>query len=148
MAFIYHGDMVMQRSAVRNSSGFTLIELMIVVAIVGILAAVALPAYQKHILKAHRAEAKSFMLNVAQLQQQYLLDARAYASSISALNTSTPSTISPYYTVSINAPASQPPTFIISAVPVTNSSQAADSCGTLTIDQAGTKSSSSGSNCW
>jgi prepilin-type N-terminal cleavage/methylation domain-containing protein len=62
-----------QGSAPRTR-GFTLIELMIVVAIVAILAAVAYPAYTSHVRKAHRAAAQSCLMDLAQKQTQYLLD--------------------------------------------------------------------------
>ena len=73
--------------------GFTLVELLIVVAIVAILALIALPSYQAQIRKGHRAAAQSYMMDLAQRQAQYLLDARAYASTEAALGyTATPQT--------------------------------------------------------
>jgi len=69
-------------AAFRDRGGFTLIELMIVVAIVGILAAVAIPNYNSYVVRANRAAAKQFVLQVASKQEQYVLDARSYATSI------------------------------------------------------------------
>ena len=60
-----------QRSDKKNS-GFTLIEVLIVVAILGILMSIAVPAYSEYIRRAHRAAAQQFLLDVAQRQEQYL----------------------------------------------------------------------------
>ena len=62
----------------KKQVGFTLIELMIVVTIVGILAAVALPAYQNHTRKARRSEAQQLMLDIVGKQEMYIIDKRAY----------------------------------------------------------------------
>lgn len=59
--------------------GFTLVEVMIAVAIVGILAAVAYPSYLSHVRKQRRADAQILLMEIASRQQQYLLDTRAYA---------------------------------------------------------------------
>lgn len=131
----------------RRAAGFSLIELMIAVVIVGILAAVALPAYQQHVRKGHRAGAQAYLMDLAQRQQQYFLDNRGYASAASALGyASTPADVSPYYTVTLVTADGPPPSFTITAAPA--GTQIADTCGTLTINNAGTKTSSSGSNCW
>jgi type IV pilus assembly protein PilE len=66
----------------RGDRGFTLIELVIAVVIVGILAAIALPAYTQQILRANRAQAKQFMEDIANRQEQYLLDQRSYTATI------------------------------------------------------------------
>ena len=68
--------------------GFTLIELMIVVAIVGILAAIAYPSYQSYVARANRADAQQFMMKMDSRQKQLLIEQRAYATSPSALNVS------------------------------------------------------------
>jgi type IV pilus assembly protein PilE len=62
--------------------GFTLIELIIAVVIVGILAAIALPSYNQQVLRANRAQAKQFLEDIANRQEQYLLDQRAYTATI------------------------------------------------------------------
>lgn len=69
----------------RKQRGFTLVELMIAVAIIAILAAIAVPNYSQHLLKSRRAAADSFLMNIAQLQEQYLLDNRSYAPSMAVL---------------------------------------------------------------
>lgn len=121
--------------------GFTLIELMIVITIIAILAAVALPAYQDQLRKGRRAAAQAFLVEVASRQQQYLLDARSYAvgdGAIAALNLNVPSDVASFYTVTVSpAAATVPPTYRLQATPVAASAQAPD--GTLTLDQDGAR---------
>ena len=83
--------------------GFTLLELVIVVTIVGILAAIALPSYRQYILRANRAQAKQFMGDVAQREEQYRLDQRSYTATIGTggLNMTPPAETTPNYTFSV-----------------------------------------------
>ena len=68
-----------QRSAARYHTGFTLIELMIVVAITGILASVAFPAYKAYVDRAKRSEGKAFLMELAARQERYYFDNNSYA---------------------------------------------------------------------
>lgn len=129
-------------------SGFTLIELMVTVAIVAILAAVALPSYQSHVLRANRSAATSFLMEVANMQERYYLDARAYAADMAALGASTPNEISARYTITTSGNnAATPPSYTVTAVP--KGAQSSDSCGTLTLNSKGEKGYASGATrCW
>jgi type IV pilus assembly protein PilE len=118
--------------------GFSLIELMVAVAIVGLLAAIAYPSYQSYLVRNNRAAAQSALMDIAQRQQQYLLDARAYAANLTALNVTLPANVTASYTVAIALTAGPPPTFTATATPVAGTRQAAD--GALSIDQSGAKS--------
>jgi type IV pilus assembly protein PilE len=118
--------------------GFSLIELMIVAAIIGILAMIGIPSYDRYVVRSNRAVAKQFMLSAASKQEQYILDARTYATSISALGLTAPAELKARYTFSIDACAAPCTTYTIRATPVVGSPQAAD--GTLTLDNLGTKS--------
>src|SRR4051812_4646840 len=123
----------------RKHRGFTLIEILIVVAIVAILAAIAFPSYQNYLRKGRRADAQTFIMDVANREQQYLLDARAYATgsgALTSLGVTTPSSVSTYYTVSVAAGAATP-SFVITAAPITGTPQATD--GSLTLDNNGAK---------
>lgn len=129
----------------RRLAGFSLIELLIVMAIIAILTAVAVPAYREHVRKAARADAQSFLTDVASRQQQYLVDKRRYAPSLASLNMA----LSPYLKTRfedpafVEAPEVQPPTFRITLR--ATGDQAYDKCPTLTIDSAGTREPS---QCW
>ncbi|MDP2786662.1 MAG: type IV pilin protein [Pseudomonadota bacterium] len=124
------------KRATHSLGGFTLIELLITVAIIGILAAIAVPSYQDYMVRARRSAVESFMMELANKQQQYLMDARSYADTLTKLGYSNePDDIDPFYTVSI---ANTATTFTLTATPVTGSAQAGD--GTLTLDQLGVKS--------
>lgn len=120
--------------------GFSLIELMIAVAIVGILVAIAVPSYQNHLRKGRRADAQAFITQVAQRQQQYLLDARTYAlggAALSELSLSPPTSVSDHYAVTVTPAApTVPPSFTVTATP-TSTVQQPD--GVLTLTNTGAK---------
>lgn len=131
-------------------NGFTLIEVMIVVAIVGILAAVAYPAYTSYLVRANRSVATAHLLDIATRQQQYRLDARTFGS-LSDIGMGTPPTeVSKHYAVSPDGTPTAT-AFTIKAEPTGSQASQDAKCGILRINQAGTKSvSGSGSvaDCW
>jgi type IV pilus assembly protein PilE len=121
--------------------GFTLIELMVAVAIVAILAMIAIPSYTAQMVKSRRSSAEAVLMDIAQRQQQYLLDARGYAPDVPTLNVTIPSDVRTYYNVQIDPPPAGPPpsfpSFTARATPLPGMAQAGDV--TLTIDQTGAK---------
>ena len=113
--------------------GFTLIELMIVVAIIGVLAAIAYPSYQDQVKKGRRASVQAIMQSIATKQEQYLLEARVYAATVPALKVGTTETDA-WYTITLATNAA-PPTYTITATAI--GPQASD--GNLTLDYQGVK---------
>ena len=120
-----------------RQKGFTLIELMITVAIVGILAAVAYPSYTKHVIKSNRRAAQAQMLDLASREQQFLMANRAYAaySAITASGYSLPTSLTAKYTPAIAVGVSTVPSFTITFTPM--GSQVSD--GDLTLTSEGVK---------
>lgn len=114
--------------------GFTLVELLIVVAIVAILAAVAFPSYQDYIRRSNRAAAQAEMMDIANRQQQYLLANGTYATKaeLEAGGYGLPSKVATKYTYAIDLPAGAVPRFTITFTP--QAEQADDLALTLTND--------------
>ncbi|ODV41450.1 pilus assembly protein PilE [Cupriavidus sp. UYMMa02A] len=124
----------------RPPRGFTLIELMITVAIIGILATIAYPSYVQYVTRSNRSAAQSFILGVANLQEQYNLDARQYATTLGALGVTVPSEVSRNYAVALTANnAATPPTYTVTATPTGGQLANDTKCLNLTVDQTGTK---------
>ncbi|WP_220461260.1 MULTISPECIES: type IV pilin protein [unclassified Colwellia] len=72
-------------SKIKALNGFTLIELLIAVAIVSILAAIAIPSYTDFVARSNRTEAQRELLRIANMQEQFYVDTRAYTSDMTAL---------------------------------------------------------------
>jgi len=135
-----------------RARGFTLIELMVTVAIVGILAAIAYPSYTQYVVRSNRSAAQSYILGVANQQEQYNLDARQYATSMTVLGASAPAAVSQNYNVTLTGNnAATPPTYTVTATPVGTQQIRDTQCQNLTVDQTGTKGISGPgplTNCW
>lgn len=130
-------------------SGFSLIELMIVVGVVAILAAVAYPNYTDHVRKSKRAQAKADLVEYAQNAERWFTVNNTYAGMTFPGGATTVSSPreggTAAYTLTLQRAQS---TFTLTATPQGN--QVKDKCGTLTLDQAGRKTPAEAtvSGCW
>ena len=129
----------------RRAGGFSLLELMITVVVIGILAAVAYPSYQDYVRRGNRSAAQTFMLTIAQRQEQYLVSNRSYASTVAALNLTQPPETTGKYTFALNVPDAT--TYTITATPQGNQA-VAGKFGTLTLTSGGVKSSDASQEEW
>ena len=129
-----------QQTGRQRQGGFTLIELMIVIAIVAILLAVALPAYQQQIIRGHRAAAQSDMLDIANREQQYLLSNRTYIdhTAMQATGYELSTRVDNHYTYTITLGTDTLPSYTITFTPKSGDRQESD--GPLTLTSEGVKS--------
>lgn len=134
-----------------NQKGFNLIELMIVVVIVGLLAAIAYPSFRDQVVRSARSDAKTALSNAISKQEQFFADNKTYASSLGSLDMIA-ATENDYYQLSIDAAsAGCPLTRCVAMRAAPQGGQAEDTeCGSLTINSSGVKSAtgSLSTSCW
>lgn len=143
----------------QRKGGFTLIELMIVVAIIAILAAIAVPWWGRYTYRARRTEGQKLLMQIAQAEERYYTDYNHYPLTASSLGyaTDTPVSENGYYSVALTLPAatSAGQGYVATATPVPTTVQKDDACGPLSIDNTGQKlpaptdaSKNSNGRCW
>ncbi|QIL21705.1 type IV pilin protein [Thermomonas sp. HDW16] len=127
-----------------RNTGFTLIELMVVVAIIAILASIAFPAYTNYVVKTRRAAGAACLLEQAQFMERYYSTNMGYSGAVLP-GTACTTDLTAHYTIALGASTAS--TFSLTATP--KGAQAAKDtlCGTLGINEKGVKSPTT-SGCW
>ena len=132
-----------------DQAGFTLIELMIVVVVIAILGAIALPSYREHVIKTRRAAAGACLLEQAQIMERFYTTHMTYTGAPDPAGGCV-NDIAEYYTLPAATVAGSGRGFSLEARPVSGKQDDAK-CGTLTLDQTGTKGESGTgtvTDCW
>ena len=145
----------------RAIKGFTLIELMIVVAIVAILASLAYYNYSRYAFRARRADGREMLMRIAAAQERFFTNTNTYAISTADITNAPPlglglttNSSGGHYTISAAAGTSgDAQSYVMTATPVGSDVQAGDACGRLTFDNVGNKGWSGANpptngNCW
>lgn len=125
-------------------NGFTLIELMVTVAIVGILAAIAYPSYIDYVIKSGRSEGVAAVMQVANLQEQYYLDNRAFTTDMTKLGLAASPFMTEHGHYSVASAGTS--AFTITATAKGNQASRDTTCATITLTHAGIKGPST--ECW
>jgi type IV pilus assembly protein PilE len=139
----------------RHYQGFSLVELMVVVAILGILTAIAVPSYTSHVRNAQRSEVQAMLMDNLQFMQRFYaannsymtLDANGEEGAPVLPNTQAPESGTKSYAIGFGE-SLDATSFTLQAVP--EGSMAGDKCGTLTLSNTGARGASSGTvaECW
>lgn len=146
----------LRRVVRRSQRGFTLMELLVVIAVIGILAAIAYPSYAAYVLRGNRADAKRILLESVQVLERNYTEASSYQTKSDGTTAMTlpysqsPSSGTARYTIQFDTGQPTRNTYVVKAVPT--GAQTGDPCGTLTIDQTGNKAvqgaTQSAVTCW
>lgn len=136
-----------------TNRGVTLIELMIVIIIVAILASIAIPGYRQYVLRAHRTEAKSALLNLASAQERFYLQNNRYATDDERA-TAPPAglgiandTENGWYTLSIEVDDDDNPQEWTATADAAGTQASDSTCAEFSLSSAGVKDASS-TKCW
>jgi len=127
-------------SRYKTGRGFTLVELLIAIAVVSVLIGVAVPSYRQHVIRGKRSAAQAAMMDIANRQQQFLLANRRYADkeTLEGNGFSLPSEVSANYVWDIDLGSDARPSFVITFTGT--GTQAADNTpAPLTLDSSGEK---------
>lgn len=140
----------------NRMQGFTLIEIMVVVAVIAILAAIAYPSYQQSVAKTRRSAAQGCLVEMAQFMERFYTtnmryDQNAAGVAVALANPTCRAEMAAFYTFGFAAGQPTQSTYTIQAVPQGSQASADAGCGTLTLTQAGTKGRSGTAalnSCW
>lgn len=133
----------------KRNQGFTMVEISIVLLIVGIIAAIAIPSYQDSVRKGRRAAAQACLTELSQFMERYYAQQLTYSgASVPAANRmQCINELNSFYTFALAAAPTQS-AYTLRAAPVGGSAQAGDKCGTMTLNQTGAKTPTTPADCW
>ena len=131
--------------ATKNAHGFTLMELLVVLAIIGILAAIAIPNYSHSVTRSRRAQAASCLQEASQFMERFYTtnlrydqDAAGNANALPAFGCRTENNLNQYYTLAFNGnPTAR--AYSLQATPINSQATADPTCAALRIDQTGAR---------
>ncbi|MEH6576692.1 MAG: type IV pilin protein [Amphritea sp.] len=131
----------------RNTKGFTLIELMIVVAIVGIIAAIAYPSYLNFVREARRSDAMAALLRAQLEQEKFRSNNTTYGTTVASVGVSATSPEG-FYTIAVVSGSTSGTAFVVTAAPA--GVQVGDDCATFAVDESGPDYSGAyaDADCW
>lgn len=157
-AFVARALPAQLTGAAVHTRGFTLIELMVTVAIMGILTAIAYPSYESYLVRTRRAEARSELLRLSVAQERFYTNCNRFAATLEGaqstctglgLASATPSSDNGYYRFSLAA-AADAMSYTLTAVPQNGQARDTD-CASFTLSDTGAKTASGsagGAKCW
>ena len=132
-----------------RARAFSLVELLIVVAIIGIVSAIALPTYQQHVLRANRTQASTALMDLSSKMQQYFVQHNSYeGATLSSIGMSA-TTENHLYQLHIQVES--PTTYLLQAIPQGRQAKEDTQCATFTYDQVGVKGitgNATVADCW
>ncbi|WP_263140378.1 type IV pilin protein [Pseudomonas sp. RIT-PI-AD] len=131
----------------NTARGFTLVEMMITVAIIGILAAIAYPSYQEYVIRSNRSEGQALLSDAAAREERYFAQNNSYADTVAKLGMNADSA-NKLYTLSVSNVTST--TYTLTATP-TGSQTRDKKCAILGLNQAGVRSKTGTADladCW
>jgi len=133
----------------HRQAGFTLLELMIVVIIIAILSAVAVPSYRNYAVKTHRTDAQRVLMDLAGRQERYFYSHNTYTDTLADLSGTT-TMAGQYYAISIPSASSTDYTVTATAIGTQQKDDAL--CQSLSLDRSGGRTSTGSSDndpkCW
>jgi type IV pilus assembly protein PilE len=135
----------------RRMRGFTLIELVITIAIIAILAAIAIPSYENYLFRARRADGREMLQRIASAQERFYTNRMRYSDDLTTnagLNLGTANSEAGHYAIAVVV-AADGQSYTLTATP--QGVQTDDACANLTVNNVGARGytgSSSNGNCW